>query len=66
LAGLPFVVAGLLLQFFANTERLQYFGTFMLAGNWLLVGYVCRRLAFPHLTDKQAAAPPPPLTLFPK
>lgn len=65
LAGLPFVVAGLLLWFFGNTDRLRLFGNFI-AGNWVLVGYVCRRLAFPHLTDKQAAVPPPSLTLFPK
>jgi hypothetical protein len=65
MAGLPFLVAGLLLWFFANTDRLRLFGNFI-SGNWLLVGYVCRSLAFPHLTDKQAAAPPPPLTLFPK
>jgi len=29
-------------------------------------GIVCRRLAYPELSDEQATAPPPPLTLFPK
>ena len=29
-------------------------------------GIVCRKLAYPELTDDQATAPPPPLTLFPK
>jgi hypothetical protein len=66
LAGVPFVVAGLLLLFFAGTDRMRYFGAFCLAANSALVGYVCRRLAFPHLTDEQAAAPPRPLSLFPK
>jgi uncharacterized membrane protein len=29
-------------------------------------GYICRRLAFPELTDEQAYAPEPPPSLFPK
>jgi hypothetical protein len=64
-AGLPFLLAGLLLLFFASTDRLQQFGSF-LGGDLILVGYICRRLAFPHLTDEQAAAPTPPLSLFSK
>jgi len=29
-------------------------------------GYVCRKLVHPELTEDEAYAPEPPLTLFPK
>lgn len=66
IAGLPFLVCGLLLLLFAHAARVQQFGAFVISGNWITVGYVCRRLAFPQLTDEQAAAPTPPLSLFPQ
>jgi hypothetical protein len=31
-----------------------------------VAGYITRRLAYPELTDEEATAPPPPLSLFPK
>jgi hypothetical protein len=65
LVGVPFFVVGSLLFLFAHSDRLRYFGSFT-EGDWILVAYVTRRLAFPHLTDKQAAEPTPPLSLFPK
>ncbi len=44
---------------------------FLLAADWaaclaIFAGYVCRKLAYPGLTDEEAHAPEPPLTLFPK
>jgi hypothetical protein len=36
------------------------------AGLALISGRICRKLAHPELTDEQAYAPEPPLTLFPK
>jgi hypothetical protein len=33
---------------------------------WVWSGYVCGKLAHPELTDDEAYAPEPPLTLFPK
>ena len=44
---------------------------FLIAFDWtgcllLVSGYVCGRLAHPELTDEEAYAPEPPLTLFPK
>jgi len=44
---------------------------FRMAGPFLIslgsfAGYITRRLAYPELTDEDATAPPPPLSLFPK
>jgi hypothetical protein len=33
---------------------------------WVPAGYICGKLAHPELTDDEAYAPEPPLTLFPK
>lgn len=33
---------------------------------WVVSGYICGKLAHPGLTDEEAYAPEPPLTLFPK
>ncbi len=32
----------------------------------VITGCLCRKLACPELSDEEAAAPPPPLSLFPK
>jgi len=32
----------------------------------LVTGYLCRKLAYPELSDEDASAPEPPLSLFPK
>ncbi|MGA9883440.1 MAG: hypothetical protein WBQ34_06960 [Candidatus Acidiferrales bacterium] len=57
-AGLCFAVSRD--QFFVI---LEFEGAVCLA---TFVGYVCRKLAYPGLTDDEAYAPEPPLTLFPK
>ena len=46
-------------------------GHFLVVFNWSAVlwvpaGYICGKLAHPELTDDEAYAPEPPLTLFPK
>ena len=38
----------------------------LLAANAVFVGFLCRRFAYPHVTDEEAAAPEPPLSLFQK
>jgi hypothetical protein len=62
-AGLLFAVPGAFLLF----TSAQFFSAGgVLIGLASLTGYVCRRLAFPELTDEQAYAPEPPPSLFPK
>jgi hypothetical protein len=59
-----FLVPGVLIFFFADPQ-LSYAGGF-LATNAFLAGYISRKLAFPELTEEEATAPTPPLSLFPK
>jgi hypothetical protein len=62
-AGLLFAVPAALLMFTSG----QFFSASgLLLCMMVLTGPVCRRLAFPELTDEQAYAPEPPLSLFPK
>jgi hypothetical protein len=62
-AGLLFAVPGVFLLF-TNAQFFSVGG--VLIGLVSLTGYICRRLAFPELTDEQASAPEPPPSLFPE
>ena len=50
---------------FTGTQSLM-FAAVLLSSHFMLLGTVFRRLAFPNLSAAEAAAPPPPLTLFPR
>lgn len=63
-AGLPFIISGLVF-FLGDTTRSWGIST-LLVTQGSLVGYLCRRLAYPEITDQQAAALEPPLSLFSK
>jgi hypothetical protein len=65
LAGmLSLLAVGSLGLFLGNTpSRSAPFFLIMLA--WF-GGYLTRKLAYPELTEEEANAPPPPLSLFPK
>lgn len=64
-AGVAAGVPGLLLLFFSSTHMLFYLGS-MLVSQASFTGYVCRRIAFPTLTDEQATARVPRISLFSK
>jgi hypothetical protein len=64
LAGLLFVIPGGLLIFFSSSPSLS--GPAFLVPWMTFGGYLCRKLAYPELSDEEASAPEPPLSLFPK
>jgi hypothetical protein len=61
--GFAFLVPGSLL-FLSHGRALSIanFLTFQI----VLSGYICRRIAFPEISDEQAVAPEPLPTMFPK
>jgi hypothetical protein len=64
MAGLSFVGPMVLLQLLGHSQsRIVMFLT-----TWSIFwpSYLTRKLAYPELTDEEAAAPEPPLSLFPK
>jgi hypothetical protein len=63
-AGLSLAVPGLLV-FFSNSLHSFWLGILLVTSSTPTT-YLCRRLAFPELTDEQASAPPPPIRLFGK
>jgi hypothetical protein len=62
-AGLSFVVPTLLLVL--ATGQSSSYGP-LLFSQMALGAYLCRRFAFPNITDEQAFGPEVPLSLFPK
>jgi cytochrome bd-type quinol oxidase subunit 2 len=61
-AALPFAVAGFLL-FFAQNQHWWSLSSVLLS-QASLTAYICRKIAFPELTDEQASEPVPPINLF--
>jgi hypothetical protein len=57
-------VPALLLAFFSHTMGVWAFG--MTVNDAALASFICRRLAYPGLTDEQMLVPEPPTPLFPK
>jgi len=62
-AGWPFIPLALI-AYAAGSQFWRAAG--LLAACSLFVGLLCRRLVYPHVTDEEAAAPEPPLSLFQK
>ena len=62
-AGLSFVLPTLVL-YFASGQSSSY-GP-LVCSQMILGAYLCRRFAFPNVTDEQAFGPEPPLSLFPR
>ena len=63
LAGICLLVPGSLL--FLNHGRALLIANFLLL-QISVTSYLCRRIAFPEMSDEEAAAPEPPPTMFPK
>ena len=63
-AGISFVIPSILLMFFANRPVGSLIGLFVTSLS--VAGYVCRKLAYPEMSDEEATAPEPPLSLFSK
>jgi hypothetical protein len=64
-AGISILVPFAVLCFIVPRDQ------FLPAADWgaglaIFAGHVCRKLAYPGMTDAEAHAPEPPLTLFPK
>lgn len=62
-AGFPLLILGLLICVF---DSRFWPVAVMICTNNLTAGFLCRRLAYPDMTDEQAAAPEPPIRLFRK
>jgi hypothetical protein len=65
LAGVPFLVAGVLFFLLGNSQSFYVAGGLLFIQSLFAVGYA-RRLVFPGLSPEQAAAPMPPPSLFSK
>lgn len=65
LAGLSIVIVVLALAYFAD-PRVERVSIALVGCLPYATGYLCRKLAHPNLTDEEASAPEPPLSLFPK
>lgn len=61
--GLAFLIPGSLL-ILSNPRPMSVTG--LLLGQGVLASYLARRIAFPELSDEEAAAPEPRPTMFPK
>lgn len=59
--GSVLTISGALFWF--KGDRFGFLGQMLIFAG-LSAGFICRRLAFPDLTDEQASAPEPPLSLF--
>ncbi len=64
-AGLCLAVPGWLVLILSNSPHALSLGSLLLTAATFAI-YICRKLAFPEMTDEQAAAPPPPISLFGK
>jgi len=65
LAGISIVIPLTLL--YALLPRGDFLAIFDWSATlWVFTGYICGKLAHPELTDDEAYAPEPPLTLFPR
>jgi Na+/melibiose symporter-like transporter len=63
MAGTPLLVLALI----ACIADSHFWRVFLLvATNNAMVGFLCRKLAYPDVTDEQASAPEPPISLFQK
>lgn len=62
-AGVAFLLPGSVL-FFSHVSALSIAN--FLTVQIVLSGYICRRMAFPEISDEEAAALEPPPTMFPK
>jgi hypothetical protein len=60
--ALSFLIPAALLMYLAGPER---FAAIMVAP-MVFCGVLCRRIAYPELTDEEATAPEPPLSLLMK
>jgi len=65
LAGLILWIPAFYFCFLSNTPGSWSIGA-MLVAQSPITGYVCRRIAFPQLTNEQVSATQPPPSLFPK
>ncbi len=64
LSGFLIVVPGTL--FLAGPHANFYLWWSFVCGLPPITGYICRKLAYPEMTDEEAFAPEAPLSLFPK
>jgi hypothetical protein len=64
MSGISFLIPAILLVCLATRPVERLAG--LLGGPMVLVGYFCRKLAYPEMSEEEASAPEPPLTLFPK
>jgi len=60
-AGLPLIILALIA--WAADPNLWH-AAMLLATSSTMAGFLCRRLAYPEVTDDEATAPDPPLSLF--
>lgn len=60
--GLSIVAVLFVLAYFADGHGGRAAG--LLGGLSTLTAYLCRKLAYPELSDEEASAPEPPLSLF--
>lgn len=64
-SGLPFLIIGAVLYFFAREKSLAALGV-LLIPSAILAGTICGKLVYPKLTSEQIHAPMPPTSLFPQ
>lgn len=64
-SGLPFLIIGAVLYFFAREKSLAALGV-LLIPSAILAGSICGKLVYPKLTSEQIHAPAPPPSLFPQ
>jgi len=65
LSGLVFFIPAAYFYLLSNNPRSWSIGALLIT-QASLTGYVCRRIAFPQLTDEQFSTSQPPPSLFPK
>ena len=63
MAGISYLLPAILL--FCLATRAAYLPG-LLVMPMTMAGYLCRRFAYPEMSEEEANAPEPPLTLFPK
>jgi hypothetical protein len=66
LSGVSILAAVLGLSFFASSWSRNFGAVALVVQLPMITGYLCRKLTYPQLTEEEAHAPEPPLTLFPR
>jgi hypothetical protein len=64
MTGISFLIPAILLVCLATRPAEHVAG--LIVAPMTLAGYLCRRFAYPEMSDEEANAPEPPLRLFPK